>query len=42
MKQLDRRWKVLLVTGVAVFMAVLDGVRSASSRRPPARRSAAC
>ena len=24
MKQLDRRWKVLLVTGVAVFMAFLD------------------
>src|SRR3954465_907295 len=24
MKQLDRRWKVLLVTSVAVFMAFLD------------------
>jgi len=24
MKQLERRWKVLLVTGVAVFMAFLD------------------
>src|SRR5215210_4221166 len=24
MKQLDRRWKVLLVTAVAVFMAFLD------------------
>src|SRR3954453_115719 len=24
MKKLDRRWKVLLVTGVAVFMAFLD------------------
>ena len=24
MKQLDRRWKVLLVTGAAVFMAFLD------------------
>src|SRR3954468_13014991 len=24
MKQLDRRWKVLIVTGVAVFMAFLD------------------
>ena len=38
MKQLDRRWKVLLVTGVAVFMAFLD-VTIVNIAFPSIRRS---
>ena len=48
MKQLDRRWKVLLVTAVAVFMAFLDvtivnvAFPAIASRVPGRRRWPGC